>query len=63
MQTMGAARPGETVRVLRVGGAGPVKRRIMEMGITKGVEVRVRNGSSNACPRKAEAFPGGPDAR
>lgn len=33
---------GSTVKVLRLTGSGPVKRRIMDMGITKGVEVFVR---------------------
>ena len=33
---------GQTVRVERISGEGPVKRRIMDMGITKGVEVFVR---------------------
>lgn len=33
---------GETVKVTRLNGDGPVKRRIMDMGITKGVEVYVR---------------------
>ncbi len=33
---------GETVTVRRLLGEGPVKRRIMDMGITKGVSVRVR---------------------
>jgi len=42
MQTLKETKPGETVRVVKIGGAGPVKRRIMEMGITKGVEVHVR---------------------
>jgi ferrous iron transport protein A len=42
MATLKAAKPGETVRVAKIGGGGPVKRRIMEMGITKGVEVYVR---------------------
>ena len=35
-------RPGNTVRVVKVGGEGPVRRRVMEMGITKGVQVYVR---------------------
>ncbi len=34
--------PGKTVKVSRLTGTGPVKRRIMDMGITKGVEVYVR---------------------
>jgi ferrous iron transport protein A len=33
---------GQTVKVTRLNGEGPVKRRIMDMGITKGVEVYVR---------------------
>ena len=33
---------GQTVKVTRLNGDGPVKRRIMDMGITKGVEVLVR---------------------
>lgn len=33
---------GQTVKVIRLNGDGPVKRRIMDMGITKGVEVYVR---------------------
>ena len=42
MQTLKAIRPGNTVRVTKIGGEGPSKRRIMEMGITKGVEVYLR---------------------
>ena len=33
---------GESATVKRLHGAGPVKRRIMDMGITKGVEIYVR---------------------
>jgi len=33
---------GKTVKVTRLSGEGPVKRRIMDMGITKGVEIFVR---------------------
>lgn len=33
---------GKTVKVLRLTGEGPVKRRIMDMGITKGVDIFVR---------------------
>ena len=33
---------GQTVKVKKLSGEGPVKRRIMDMGITKGVEVTVR---------------------
>ena len=42
MSTLKEARPGQRVRVSKVNGQGPVKRRIMEMGVTKGVEVFVR---------------------
>ena len=42
MKTLKDARVGETVTVSRLNGAGPVKRRIMDMGITKGVQVYVR---------------------
>lgn len=42
MQTLKAAKIGDTVRVVKLHGAGAVKRRIMDMGITKGVEVSVR---------------------
>ena len=42
MQTLKEIKPGLTVRVVKIKGEGPVKRRIMEMGITKGVEVHVR---------------------
>ena len=33
---------GQTVKVAKLNGEGPVKRRIMDMGITKGVEIYVR---------------------
>lgn len=33
---------GETCKVKRIGGEGALKRRIMDMGITKGVEIYVR---------------------
>ncbi|HBE10166.1 MAG TPA: ferrous iron transport protein A [Lachnospiraceae bacterium] len=33
---------GDTVKVLKLTGEGPVKRRIMDMGITKGTEIFVR---------------------
>ena len=36
------AQVGETVTVTKLRGDGPVKRRIMDMGITKGVEILVR---------------------
>ena len=42
MKTLKDVRVGETVTVRRLHGEGPVKRRIMDMGITKGVEIYVR---------------------
>ena len=42
MKTLKEARVGETCRVVRLHGEGAVKRRIMDMGITKGVEIYVR---------------------
>ena len=42
MKTLRAAKCGETVTVLKLSGEGAVKRRIMDMGMTKGVEVFVR---------------------
>ncbi len=42
MQTLKDAGIGQTVKVKRLHGEGAVKRRIMDMGITKGVEVHIR---------------------
>jgi len=42
MKTLKDTKPGTAVKVVKIGGEGPVKRRIMEMGITRGVEVYVR---------------------
>ena len=42
MQTLKETKPGTTVRVAKIEGAGPTKRRIMEMGVTKGAEIFVR---------------------
>lgn len=42
MKTLRDVRVGETCVVRRLHGEGPVKRRIMDMGITKGVEIYVR---------------------
>ena len=40
--TLNEVKVGETARVVRLNGEGAVKRRIMDMGITKGAEVTVR---------------------
>ena len=42
MNTLKQAKIGDTVTVVRLHGEGPVKRRIMDMGITKGTEVYIR---------------------
>ena len=54
LKTLKEVHVGETVKVQKLTGEGPVKRRIMDMGITKGVDVFVtqscsarRSGRSN----------------
>ncbi len=42
MNTLKQVKVGDTVQVVKLHGEGAVKRRIMDMGITKGVEVHVR---------------------
>ncbi len=42
MKTLKDAKIGETLRVVKLSGEGAVKRRIMDMGITKGVELYIR---------------------
>ncbi len=42
MKTLREAKVGDSVRVVKLHGEGAVKRRIMDMGLTKGVEVHVR---------------------
>jgi len=42
MQTLKSVKPGQTVKVVRLGGEGALRRRIMDMGITKGTSVYVR---------------------
>ncbi len=42
MKTLREARIGETVKVTKINGEGAIKRRIMDMGITKGIEIYVR---------------------
>ena len=39
MKTLKQATVGETVKVVKLHGEGAIKRRIMDMGLTKGVEV------------------------
>lgn len=42
MKTLSSARVGDTVTVVKLHGEGAVKRRIMDMGITRGVAVQIR---------------------
>ncbi len=42
MNTLKATKIGDTVTVVKLHGEGAVKRRIMDMGITKGVQIKVR---------------------
>ena len=42
MKTLRSVKPGETVKVAKINGEGALKRRIMDMGVTKGVEIYVR---------------------
>ena len=40
--TLNEVKPGGIAKIVRINGAGAVKRRIMDMGLTKGIEVAVR---------------------
>lgn len=42
MKTLRQAKVGDTIKVVKLHGEGAVKRRIMDMGITRGVEVSIR---------------------
>lgn len=42
MKTLKQAKIGETVKVVKLSGEGAVKRRLMDMGITKGTEIFIR---------------------
>ena len=42
MKTLKDAKVGETVKVIKLHGEGAIKRRIMDMGLTTGVEIYVR---------------------
>ena len=45
MRTLRDVKIGESVKVKALKGEGPVKRRIMDMGITKGVEINLRKAA------------------
>ena len=59
MKTLKDAKVGETLKVVRLNGAGPLKRRIMDMGITKGVDIYIRKvaplGDYELSIRRADA--------
>ena len=50
MKTLKEAKVGSTVKVVKLHGEGAVKRRIMDMGITRGVEVYIRKVAPLADP-------------
>ena len=50
MKTLRQTHVGETVKVVKLHGEGAVKRRIMDMGVTKGVEVYVRKVAPQGDP-------------
>ena len=52
MKTLREVKIGETAKVVKLHGEGPVKRRIMDMGITRGVEVYVRKVAPLGDPKE-----------
>ena len=50
MKTLKNVKVGETVKVVKLHGEGAIKRRIMDMGLTKGVEVHVRKVAPLGAP-------------
>lgn len=42
MKTLRDVKAGETAKVISIHGSGALKRRIMDMGITRGTEIKVR---------------------
>ena len=50
MKTLKDVKVGETATVARLHGEGPVKRRIMDMGITKGVQIYGAQGGAAGRP-------------
>ena len=53
MRTLRDAKVGDTVKVVKLHGEGATKRRIMDMGITKGVEIHVRKVAPPGGPHGA----------
>ena len=56
MKTLKQATVGETVKVVKLHGEGAIKRRIMDMGLTKGVEVYVRKVAPLGDPVEAVSY-------
>ena len=54
MKTLREAACGETVKVSKLTGEGPVKRRIMDMGITKGTEILQSGDTSFPCAKRMQ---------
>jgi len=52
VMTLREAKTGQTVKVVKLNGEGAVKRRIMDMGITKGVEIYVRKVAPHGDPEE-----------
>lgn len=50
MQTLKDAKVGSTVAVVKLHGEGAVKRRIMDMGLTKGTQVYIRKVAASGRP-------------
>ena len=50
MRTLREVKIGESVKVKALKGEGPVRRRIMDMGITKGVEINLRKVAPRGDP-------------
>ena len=53
MKTLREVKIGQMVKVVKLHGEGPVKRRIMDMGITKGTEIYVRKVAPLGDPMEA----------
>ena len=50
MRTLKDVKVGETVKIRKITGEGAVKRRIMDMGLTKGVELKIRKVAPLGAP-------------
>ena len=50
MKTLRQAKVGDTVKIVKLHGEGAIKRRIMDMGLTKGVDVFVRKVAPLGAP-------------